>query len=79
MLNSMIGFPAAAAPTPAPLSGTVAGVRIKFSVRVEAEFVEVVVAEVPLVVETAPDPVVLVVLDVAELSVMVPLQSELTL
>jgi hypothetical protein len=79
MLNSMNGFPAAAAPTPAPLSGTVAGVRTKFSVRVEVELVEVVVEGVPLVVETAPDPVVLVGLELAELSVMVPLQSELTL
>jgi len=78
----MIGLPAAAAPTPAPVSGTVGGVRTKLSASVEFEFVELDEVEVELVppdVETAPDPVVLVVLLVAELSVIVPVQSLFTL
>jgi hypothetical protein len=64
----------------------VGGVRTKFSVREEVEFVELVVEDVPVevddepvLVETAPGPVVLVLLEVPEVRVIVPVQSLLTL
>ena len=72
MLNSITGFPDAAA---APALG---GVSTKFRVSVEAESVEVALVDVPVVVEIAPDPVVLVVVAAADVRVIVPLQSELT-
>jgi hypothetical protein len=80
MLNSIAGFPDAAA-MPAPLDGTPGGVRIKFSIRVEfaveVEFDAVSVGCVP--VKIAPEPVVFVLLAIADVSVMVPVQSLLTL
>jgi hypothetical protein len=70
MSNSMTGFP--------EVSGALGAVSTKFRVSVEVEAVEVVLAGVPVVVETAPDPVVLAVVAVADVRVIVPLQSVLT-
>ena len=67
----MTGFPDTAA---APLGD----VRTKFRVSVDVESVEVALVDVPVVVEIAPDPVVLVVVAVADVRVIVPLQSLLT-
>ena len=76
MSNWIVGFPDAAAAMPAPLGG----VRIKFSVSVEfAVEVEFDVVPVGVLVEIALEPVVGVVLAVADVRVMVPVQSLLTL
>ena len=69
-MNSITGFP--------DVSGALGGVSTKFRVSVEVEAVEVVLAEVPAVVEIAPDPVALAVVAVADVRVIVPLQSVLT-
>ena len=75
MLNWMMGLVDAPGITPAPVKGTVGWLRIKFKVSVELDGVVVVVD--PLVDE--PVVVVVVVVELSEVRVRVPLQSLLTL